>query len=494
MHSNLGILIILYIFNMLFNSFEYALFLPLVFIIYWFILRKNIKLQNIFLLVSSYFFYGCWDWRFLFLLMFSTFLDYFTGLKIADSSNQKIRKAWLWLSVGVNLSFLGFFKYYNFFVEQFAELLSLFGLTPHISTLNIILPVGISFYTFHGLSYVFDIYHDKIKPTKNLVNYSLFVSFFPLLVAGPIERATHLLPQIERKRVFDFKKFEDGLRQILWGLFMKIVIADNCAKLADAVFNQSDKYSGSTLVVGAIFFTIQAYGDFAGYSNIALGSARLLGFELLKNFNFPYFSRNIRELWRRWHMSLSYWLRDYLYIPLGGGREGMAKTIRNTAIVFLTCGFWHGANWTFLAFGAIHTLYVMPSILKKRTTKYTEIVAQGKILPTPKEVYQIIKTFCLFAFSLIVFRAESITQAYHYIIDLFTVDLFSMPQVYSGSIILLVIIFFLIEWIGREGNYGIEGIKSKIKSMPLRWMFYYVIAFLVFYYSGHKQAFIYFQF
>lgn len=479
---------------MLFNSFEYALFLPLIFIIYWFALGKSTKFQNMFLLLASYFFYGCWDWRFLFLLIFSTFLDFFTGLKIADSQNVKAKKIWLWLSVGINLGFLGFFKYYNFFIEQFADLLRLFGLTPHMSTLNIILPVGISFYTFHGLSYVFDIYFGKIKPTKNWVNYSLFVSFFPLLVAGPIERATHLLPQIERKRSFDSKKFEDGLRQILWGLFMKVVVSDNCAKLADAVFDNSDNYGGSTLILGAIFFAIQIYGDFAGYSNIALGSARLLGFELLKNFNYPYFSRSIKEVWRRWHMSLSFWLRDYIYIPLGGGRGGTLKSIRNTTIVFLTCGFWHGANWTFVAWGAIHALYMIPSIIKKNTVKGTEIVAMGKTFPTFKEAIQVIKTFCLFAFAFIIFRAENITHAYHYIFNMFTKDIFTVPKIYSGTIFLLIIVFFVIEWIGREGNYAIEGIKTKIKSMPLRWAFYYTLAFSILYYSGHKQAFIYFQF
>lgn len=479
---------------MLFNSFEYALFLPIVFIIYWFILNKNLKYQNLFLLVSSYFFYGCWDWRFLFLLIFSTLLDYFSGIQISQSTSKKTRKIWLWISVGINLSFLGFFKYYNFFIESFAELLTSMGFTPHMTTLNIILPVGISFYTFHGLSYVFDIYHNKFKPTTNLVNYSLFVSFFPLLVAGPIERATHLLPQIEKKRVFSSSKFEDGLRQILWGLFKKIVIADNCATLADSVFNNSELYSGSTLVVGAIFFTIQAYCDFSGYSDIALGSARIMGFELLKNFNYPYFARNIREFWRRWHMSLSYWLRDYLYIPLGGGRNGMARTILNTAIVFLTCGFWHGANWTFLAFGLLHTIYVMPSIIRKKTTKYVDIVAKGRMLPTMKEAFQIIKTFLLFTFSLIIFRAENISHAYQYIKDLFSPELLSMPKIYSGTVILFVIVFMIIEWIGREDNYAIEGIKSKIKILPIRWVFYYTIAFLVYYYSGHQQAFIYFQF
>lgn len=303
---------------MFFNSIEYAIFLPIVFILYWFVFKKSYKIQNILLVISSYFFYACWDWRFMFLLGFSTILDFVSGLQIAKVNSKLSKKIWLILSVGINLGFLGVFKYYNFFVESFAELLASFGLTAHFTTLNIILPVGISFYTFHGLSYVFDIYNDKIKPCHSWINYSLFVSFFPLLVAGPIERATHLLPQVEKARTFNYSKSIDGLRQILWGLFKKVVIADNCAVLADNVFNNSDQYHGSSLILGAIFFTIQIYGDFSGYSDIALGSARLLGFELLKNFSFPYFSRDIAEFWRRWHISLSSWFKDYLYIPLGG--------------------------------------------------------------------------------------------------------------------------------------------------------------------------------
>lgn len=479
---------------MLFNSFEYALFLPLIFIIYWNVLKKSFKLQNIFLLVASYFFYGCWDWRFLFLLAFSTFLDYFAGLKIADSTNTSVRKAWLWITVAINLGFLGFFKYFNFFISEFADLLLKLGFTPHITTLNIILPIGISFYTFHGLSYILDIYNDKIKPTKNLVNYSLFVAFFPLLVAGPIERATHLLPQIERKRSFSFDKAIDGLRQILWGLFKKVVIADNCARLADSIFNHSDTYSGATLVLGAIFFSIQIYGDFSGYSDIALGSARLLGFELLKNFNYPYFSRDIAEFWRRWHISLSSWFKDYLYIPLGGSRQGMAKTIRNTFIIFLVSGFWHGANWTFIVWGGLNALFQMPSTILKRNRRHLDVVARGHLLPSIRETVQLITTFALATFAWIFFRAESIHHAIAYIKGIFTYELFSIPKIYSGKVLLLILFFFVIEWFGRESNHALEKIETAISNKYLRWLFYYIIAVLVFLYFGHHQAFIYFQF
>ena len=303
---------------MLFNSISFAIFLPIVFSLYW-LLRKNIKFQNILLLVASYYFYGCWDWRFMFLLAFSTFLDYYSGIKIEEATSKSLKKMWLIISVGINLGFLGVFKYYNFFADSFAEFLGNFGLNVHPWTLQIILPVGISFYTFHGLSYIIDIYKDRIKAERNIVDYSVFVSFFPLLVAGPIERATHLLPQIKKERVFNYSQAVDGMRQILWGLFKKMVIADNCAIYANEIFSNPESQSGSNLVLGAIFFTFQIYGDFSGYSDIALGVARLFGIELLKNFNYPYFSRDIAEFWRRWHISLSTWFRDYLYIPLGGG-------------------------------------------------------------------------------------------------------------------------------------------------------------------------------
>ncbi|HOY97286.1 MAG TPA: MBOAT family O-acyltransferase, partial [Catalimonadaceae bacterium] len=307
---------------MLFNSVEFALFLPVVFLLYWFATGGKYRIQNILLLFSSYYFYSCWSKKFLLLLIFSTLLDYFTGLKMADAKTGKEKTFWFWLSVGVNLGFLGIFKYYNFFITSFAEGASQLGLHVEISTLQFLLPVGISFYTFHGLSYVIDIYKDRIKPEKNFIDYAVFVCFFPLLVAGPIERATHLLPQIKSPRVFQYSKAVDGLRQILWGLFKKVVIADNCAVFANAAFNDSTNQSGGTLFLGALFFAFQIYGDFSGYSDIALGTARLFGIELLRNFAFPYFSRDIAEFWRRWHISLSTWFKDYLYIPLGGSKGG----------------------------------------------------------------------------------------------------------------------------------------------------------------------------
>ena len=343
---------------MLFNSFNFAIFMPVVFIIYWVVNEKSLKLQNILLLLASYFFYACWDYRFLFLLIFSTFLDFFTGLRMLSAKTKDKKKAWFWLSICINLGILGFFKCYNFFIDSFADGFSFLGIKANFWTLQVILPVGISFYTFHGLSYVIDIYKNRIEPEKNFIDYAVFVSFFPLLVAGPIERATHLLPQIKRVRIFDYSKAVDGLRQILWGLFKKVVIADNAAKFADNIFNNGSAYGGSTILLGAIFFAVQIYCDFSGYSDIAIGTARLFGIELLRNFAFPYFSRDIAEFWQRWHISLSSWFRDYLYIPLGGSKASTAIRIRNTFIIFLVSGFWHGAIWTFIFFGgATCTLY-----------------------------------------------------------------------------------------------------------------------------------------
>lgn len=480
---------------MLFNSINFALFLPIVFIFYWFITNKSYKFQNILLLVSSYFFYACWDWRFLFLLIFSTFLDYYTGLKMTDSRNQNIKKFWFWLSISINIGFLGIFKYYNFFSKSFADAVSSIGLHVNPWTLNVILPIGISFYTFHGLSYVIDIYKDRIKAEKNLVDYSVFVSFFPLLVAGPIERATHLLPQIQRKRTFNYAMAIDGLKQILWGLFKKIVIADLCAEYANLIFNNSTDYSGSTLVLGAILFAFQIYGDFSGYSDIALGTARLFGIDLLRNFAFPYFSRDIAEFWRRWHISLSTWFRDYLYIPLGGSKGGTWIKVRNTFIIFIVSGFWHGANWTFIIWGLLNAIYILPSIIFNTNRTNLNIVAQGKNLPTFKEVIQITTTFSLTVLAWIFFRAENLNHALNYITQIFSRSLFEAPTILpKNKEFLFILLFIIIEWIGREQQYAIAILGQKWSKI-IRWGFYYFIIAAIFYFAGGpEQKFIYFQF
>lgn len=485
---------------MLFNSLNFALFLPVVFILYWFVTNKSLKAQNILLLLASYFFYSCWDWRFLFLLAFSTLLDFYSGLAIHQNSNDRIRKIWLIASVGINLGFLAVFKYYNFFADSLADGLREVGINANFSSLQVILPVGISFYTFHGLSYVFDIYNRKITPTTNFVQYSLFVSFFPLLVAGPIERATHLLPQVEKPRSFKYEKAVDGLRQILWGLFKKIVIADSCAEYANLIFNNSADYSGSALVLGAVLFTFQIYGDFSGYSDMALGTARLFGFELLKNFNFPYFSRDIAEFWRRWHISLSTWFKDYLYIPLGGSKGGNWMRIRNTFIIFLVSGFWHGANWTFIVWGGLNALFIMPSIIFKTNRNNLDIVAQGKLFPSLRELWLMCSTFVLTVFAWIFFRAESMKHAFSFIGGIFTKDLFTVPflkypELRPTIIVLLLIVpFMLIEWSGRENNYAVEKIGFS-RPRIVRWSFYAFIIFITGMYMQTKETeFIYFQF
>jgi alginate O-acetyltransferase complex protein AlgI len=478
---------------MLFNSIDFAIFLPIVFILYWFATNKSLRLQNALLLIASYYFYACWDWRFLFLLMFSTLLDYYTGLKMSEAETQKNKKFWFWLSITVNLGFLGVFKYYNFFADSFAEALSHLGIHLDPWTLNVILPVGISFYTFHGLSYVIDIYKDRIKAEKNFVDYAVFVSFFPLLVAGPIERATHLLPQIKERRTFDYTRAADGMRQILWGLFKKIVIADRCAEYANDIFNNSGDYGGSTLVLGAILFTFQIYCDFSGYSDVALGTARLFGIELLRNFAFPYFSRDIAEFWRRWHISLSAWFRDYLYIPLGGSKGGTWMKIRNTFIIFIVSGFWHGANWTFIVWGALNALYFLPLLLTNRNRTNVETIAQGKLLPTARELAGMLFTFTLTVFAWIFFRAENIGHALDYISGIFSTSLFSKPEILPNATLLLIAIFLTIEWLGREQQYAIARLGLTWKK-PLRYAMYYAIIFAIFWFTGKEQQFIYFQF
>ncbi|WP_345140549.1 MBOAT family O-acyltransferase [Flavobacterium ginsengiterrae] len=482
---------------MFFNSLNFAIFLPIVFVLYWFILNKSFKSQNILLLLSSYFFYACWDWRFLFLLIFSTMLDYFSGIKISESNSKAAKKFWFWFSISINLGFLGVFKYYNFFVESFAETVANFGVHINPLTLDVLLPVGISFYTFHGLSYVIDIYKERISAEKNIVDYSVFVSFFPLLVAGPIERATHLLPQIQRKRVFDYTKAVDGLRQILWGLFKKVVIADQCAQYANDIFNNSAEYSGSTLVLGAVFFAFQIYGDFSGYSDIAIGTARLFGIDLLRNFAFPYFSRDIAEFWRRWHISLSTWFRDYLYIPLGGSKGGMWKKVRNTFIIFLVSGFWHGANWTFIVWGFLHALYIMPSIVFNTNRKNLDIVAQGKYMPNLKEIFQMGLTFSLTVFAWIFFRANNLEHALAYISEIFSSSLFTFPKYHGDdfkrTLFLILLFFTIVEWFGREEQFAIAKLGLKWKPV-FRYALYYVIIIAIFWFSGKEQQFIYFQF
>ncbi len=483
---------------MLFNSIDFALFLPIVFLLYWFIARKDYKLQNLVTVLAGYIFYGWWDWRFLSLILFSTLVDYSVSLAIHQSKNQQRRKILLWTSLAVNLGFLGFFKYFNFFLDNFVAAFSFFGTEISSNSLQIILPVGISFYTFQTLSYTIDVYRKQLEPTKDFIAFSAFVSFFPQLVAGPIERAKNLLPQFYTARTFDYQNAVDGLRQILWGLFKKVVIADNCAHFANMIFNNSDAYSGSTLVLGAVFFTFQIYGDFSGYSDIAIGTSRLFGINLSRNFAFPYFSRDIAEFWRRWHISLSTWFRDYLYIPLGGSRGGTSMRIRNTFIIFIVSGFWHGANWTFIIWGALNAVYFLPLLLTKNNRNHIDIVAKDRFFPSIREFFQIILTFTLTVFAWIFFRAENLAHALTYIGDIFNHKLFGpFHSRFTGKInplLCLLLFFIIIEWLGREEEHALAKLGDRW-IRPLRWTFYGFLIFLFgMYMQTEKTPFIYFQF
>ncbi len=481
---------------MLFNSIDFAIFLPIVFVLYWFVTNKNLTAQNLLIVGSSYVFYGWWDWRFLALIFISTLVDYFIGKGLGKEEKKLNRNILLWTSIAVNLGFLGFFKYYNFFVDNFITAFSFLGAEIQPNTLEIILPVGISFYTFQTLSYTIDVYRRNLEPTNDFVSFMAFVSFFPQLVAGPIERATHLLPQFYSPRKFDYPLAIDGLRQILWGLFKKVVIADNCATLANEIFTNSGELSGATLALGALFFTFQIYGDFSGYSDIAIGTSRLFGFDLMQNFRFPYFSRDIAEFWRRWHISLSTWFRDYLYIPLGGSRGGTGKKIRNTFVIFIVSGFWHGANWTFIVWGALNALYFLPLLLANKNRNHLDIIAKGRYLPSAKEFLSMTSTFVLTMVAWIFFRAENLEHAISYVSKLLLAPhtYFSLGTYSPYSTTLILVCFFLvIEWFGREGNFALSNF-GKPWYRPLRHAFYYSLIFMIFWFGGKEQQFIYFQF
>jgi len=478
---------------MLFNSIEFAIFLPIVFLLYWFATNKNLKVQNALIVLASYTFYGWWDYRFLSLIIFSSIVDYTIGLLLKKTSVQPKRKLLLLTSILVNIGFLGFFKYFNFFAESFADAFTLFGRHVEPTRLNIILPVGISFYTFQTLSYTIDVYKKKLEPTKDVMAFFAFVSFFPQLVAGPIERATNLLPQFYKKRKFDFGQATDGMRQILWGLFKKIVIADNAATIVNEIFSNYDTLPGSTLILGAVFFAFQIYGDFSGYSDIAIGTARLFGFNLMRNFAFPYFSRDIAEFWRRWHISLSTWFRDYVYIPLGGSKGSIGMKIRNTFIIFIVSGFWHGANWTFIVWGGLNALYFLPLLLAKRNRKNTDNPAEGRILPTFREFIGILSTFGLTVLAWIFFRAESLGHAFDYINRIFSASFFEAPKSIQWDLVPALVVFIIVEWAQRGKQHALELTGVKI-SKPIRWAIYYAIIIAIIYFRGEPQEFIYFQF
>ena len=477
---------------MLFNSLEFAIFLPIVFLLYWFVFGKNLKLQNLFIVVASYVFYGWWDWRFLVLLAFTSLFSYVCGILIEKYRNTP-RKAMTVnvLNIVVNLLILGVFKYYDFFVTSFADAF-LGGKTEGL-LLKVILPVGISFYTFKALSYSIDVYRGKLEPTHDVIQYLAYVGFFPQLLAGPIERATNLLPQLAKPRTFEYEMGVDGMRQILWGLFKKMVIADNCAVYVDRIFSSYQTQSGSTLLLAAIFFAFQIYGDFSGYSDMAIGVGKLFGFKTMRNFSFPYFSRDIAEFWRRWHISLTTWFRDYVYIPLGGSRCSKSKIVRNTFVIFLVSGLWHGANWTFIAWGAFHAVLFLPLILIGKNRKYRDTVAEGRLLPSLKEAGQMFLTFFLVTIGWIIFRADSIGQAWDYMRGICSASLFSRPDA-SGvtGFTAAICIMILVEWLMRNKEHGMD--LSGIKSGAVRIAAYLAVLFMTFALGGHAVNFIYFQF
>jgi D-alanyl-lipoteichoic acid acyltransferase DltB (MBOAT superfamily) len=496
---------------MLFNTFDFAIFLPTVFIIYWFLIKRNLKLQNFFLLSASYFFYGWWDWRFLSLLIFSSLVDFGVGLGLLNQNNQTKRKILLFTSIIINLGILCFFKYFNFFIENFIAAFTLLGISIKGNTLNIILPVGISFYTFKTLSYTIDVYNKKLEPTKDLIAYLSFVSFFPQLLAGPIERAINLLPQLYSKRTFDYSKASDGLKQILWGLFKKVVIADNCAVYANTIFNNSTDYSGSTLFIGVLFFAFQVYCDFSGYSDMAIGIARLFGFDSMQNFAFPYFSSDIAEFWRRWHISLSNWLRDYIFLPLAysSTRKVTRKKylgIRSDKIVysyavtvtFLLCGLWHGANWTFVVWGLIFSFYLMLANCSKNGVNNLYNFLRMHKKSRTRKIIDVFITFHLVLFTWVFFRAENVGHALSYISKIFSTSIFTKPS-FEGInnalvTIIIVLIFITIEWLGRERHYAISHFLLD-KNRFLRWGFYAFLIFLIgMFMQTEETPFIYFQF
>lgn len=488
--------------NMLFHSIQFALFLPIVFLLYWFvfdyIIRKSkwqLHLQNAFVVAASYVFYGWWDWRFLLLIGFTSFCSWGSGVLIGNAQTKKRAKIWMWINIILNLGILALFKYYDFFVVEFAQL---FHLSTEGMLIKVILPVGISFYTFQALSYSIDIYRGKIEPTKDIVAFFAFISFFPQLVAGPIERASSLLPQFLKKREFNYDIAMEGMRQILWGLFKKMLIANNCAYAVDSVFylHSRTPIPGSDLLLAAILFSFQIYADFSGYSDIAIGTAKLFGIKLSRNFNNPYFSRNVSEFWRRWHISLMSWFRDYVYIPLGGNQGSKFRTIINVFVVFLLSGMWHGANWTFIVWGLYHAVLFLPTVLMGRKPQ-ADIVAKGRILPSWKEMGQMFFTFCLVLFGWILFRSESISGFVQYCEDLCQMGtlracyrLFTQSDIWPKMV--FIIIMLVVEWLQRDKEHGL--VLDKMKPW-LRWVICFIIVLMISCFTDNEiGSFIYFQF
>lgn len=467
----------------------------ILFLLYWYVFNENLKFQNTLVLIASYIFYGWWDYRFLSLIMLSTIVDYFIGLAIYKAKKDNRRKVFLWVSVFFNLSILGFFKYYNFFIDSWVDLANNFGYQMESTwSLKVILPVGISFYTFQTMSYTIDIYRRQLKPTNDFISFATFVSFFPQLVAGPIERATNLLPQILNKRKFTYEKGIQGVRLIIWGLVKKVVIADTLALKVDDIFENYTDFGGGVLWLGALYFAIQIYCDFSGYSDIAIGVSKLFGIELQSNFKFPYFSRNIGEFWRRWHISLSTWFRDYVYIPLGGSKGSKWLSLRNVFIIFLVSGFWHGANWTFIAWGAIHAGLFIPVYLLGRNRKYTEgIVAENSWFPSLKDILKIGSTFVLVLLAWVFFRSETIGEALEYLSLMFTK--LDFPLIYKDGLYSVGALLVL-DWIFRKDErlrFSFKTVKHRKFLIVAEALCILLVVYLISLNLSSSQ-FIYFQF
>jgi alginate O-acetyltransferase complex protein AlgI len=490
---------------MLFNSITFAIFLPVAFLIYWLITKKDRNAQNVFLLIASYFFYGWWDWRFLILLIIVSVLNYFIGICIDRDELNRKRKIWLITGLIINIGILGVFKYFDFFVNSFIKLLSLVGYNlPSFST-KIILPLGISFYVFLSISYLIDIFKRRLNANRNIVEVLLSLGFFPIILAGPIQRPSSLLPQIAKKREFDYSQAVDGLRQFLWGLFAKVVIADNVSSYVDDIFVNYSKYSGSTLLLGSVFYSIQIYADFSGYSNMAIGIGNLFGFSLMQNFAYPYFSRNIKEFWTRWHISLTTWLRDYVFLPISFYISRKIKSenvlfIKSDLLIYIAAsiitwfltGLWHGANSTFIVWGLIHgfflIIYQWQRKPRKMFLKYIGINNSYFIIV----IIEFSITMLIVLIAWVFFRATSVHQAVFYIKKIFSISFFRLPEVRPIFIILLIIIFLLIEWIQRNKQHALQ--IGDVKHQIIRWGLYISLILMILYFGGSKQIFMYFQF
>lgn len=483
---------------MLFNSYEFLLFLPLVFAIYW-IGSRRLTVNNIIVVAASYVFYGWWDWRFLFLIALTTALSFASGILIDRARSRRMARMVCGANIAVNICILGVFKYFNFFVENLRIITEQIGFKLDWFTIDVLLPVGISFYTFQALSYTIDVYRGQTKATRDAVAFTAFIAFFPQLVAGPIERSTQLLPQFLQKRHFDYTTAVDGMRQILWGFFKKLVIADNCAALVNTVFRHSGDAPGATLLIGGLLFAFQIYGDFSGYSDIAVGTAKLFGIKLMRNFNLPYYSRDIAEFWRRWHISLNTWFIDYVYIPLGGSRGTRARTFGNIMTVFLLSGLWHGAAWTFVLWGAYNGVLIIAQRLLKIRHK-GPLTATGRLLPGSGDAASMLVTFILVVLGWIIFRSDNITQLAQMFGGIFgprmlmAPDLihYGMPAWRINSALLLIALCQAVEWLTRRREHGLD--IAAVQPRALRWGAYLALICLILIFAGSQSQFIYFQF